>query len=370
MSTAPETREETPPRRGWGRRIVRLFLMIVIPLGAAYGGIQIFLASGGAVDTDNAYVKARLHNMSAEVDGRVLAVLVEENDRVEKGQPLLRLDPEPYEIAMRAAKADLAAIRQDILSLADEYRRAAVDIELAKKRVTYLTTLHERQKKLRASGTSSAARLDEAAFQLQIAEEELRSVRGKRRQLLTDLGGDPDGATATHPDVQRAQAAIDRAELDLRRTRLVAPAAGIVARVKPEPGEVIEANEPMILLVDEADVWIEANLKETQLTHVRVGQEAEIVIDAYPDATWRAKVESIAPATGAEFALLPPQNASGNWVKVVQRLPVRLQVVNPKSDFTLRAGMTASVTIRTGQEPRLPSIVKDALALTERLKAK
>jgi len=357
----------TPARRPWGRRLLRGVLLIVIPVAAGYGVLQYYLASGGTVDTENAYVKARLHNMSSEIDGRVQFVLVKENDRVEKDQVLMELDPEPYEIAMRAAKAELAAIRQDIQSLRSEYRGSSLDIALAKKRIAYLGTRHERQIKLKATGASSAARLDEAAFQLQIAEQELRSAQEKRRKLLTDLGGNPKAAADNHPAVHRAQAAIDRAMLDLRRTRMVAPANGIIARIKPEPGEVIEAKEPVILLVDEANVWVEANLKETKLTHIRIGQQAEIVIDAYPDATWRATVESIAPATGAEFALLPPQNASGNWVKVVQRLPVRLAVVTPKLPLALRSGMTASVSIRTGHKPQLPSIVKQALALTERL---
>lgn len=358
---------EAPSRK---RRLVRFVLLLVVPVLAVYGGLQFYMASGGTVDTDNAYVKARLHNLSSEIDGRVGFVLAEENEKVKKGQVIVELDPEPYEIAMRAAEANLAAIRQDLKSLVSEYRRSAVDIELAKKRIAYLTTRHDRQKKLRATGVSSIARLDEAAFQLQIAEQELRAAREQRRKLLTDLGGDPKTVQETHPDVQRAAAALERAQLDLRRTRIVAPADGIVARIKSEPGEVIEAMEPIVLLVDENDTWIEANLKETKLTHIRVGQEAEIVIDAYPDATWRARIDSIAPATGAEFALLPPQNASGNWVKVVQRLPVRLSVIDPQQKLALRAGMTATVSVATGHKPQLPSIVKQALALTERFQAK
>jgi len=360
--------EDAPRRRSWGRRIVRSILLLVIPAAAGLAAVQYYVTSGGFIETENAYVKARLHNMSPEIDGRVQFVLVKENDRVEKGQVLLELDPEPYEIAMRAAKAELAAIRQDIKSIRSEYRRSSVDIELAKQRINYLTTRHGRQKKLRATGASSAARLDEAAFELQIAEQELRSAREKRRKLLADLGGDPKSAADTHPAVQRAQAAIERAMLDLRRTRMLAPASGIVARIKSEPGEVVEAMEPVILVVDEDDVWIEANLKETKLTHIRVGQDAEVVIDAYPDATWRARVDSIAPATGAEFALLPAQNASGNWVKVVQRLPVRLSMVKPNDALALRSGMTVSVSIHTGHKPHLPSLVKQALALTERFK--
>ena len=352
------------------RRFLRFVFLLVVPVFAVYGAVQYYLASGGSIDTDNAYVKARLHNLSSEIDGRVQFVLVKENERVKKGQPIIELDPEPYEIAIRAAQANLAAIHQDLKSLRSEYRRSSVDIALAKKRIAYLTTRYERQKKLRATGASSIARLDEAAFQMQIAEQELRSAQEQRRKLLTDLGGDPAAVKDTHPDVQRATTKVERAQLDLRRTQIIAPADAVVARIKSKPGEVVEAMEPIVLLVDENDTWIEANLKETKLTHIRVGQEAEIIVDAYPDATWRARVESIAPATGAEFALLPPQNASGNWVKVVQRLPIRLSVIDPQQPLALRAGMTASVSIETGHKPQLPSIVKQALALTERFQGK
>jgi len=360
---------ETAPTQS-KRRFLRFVFLLVVPVFAVYGAVQYYLASGGSIDTDNAYVKARLHNLSSEIDGRVQFVLVKENERVKKGQPIIELDPEPYEIAIRAAQANLAAIHQDLKSLRSEYRRSSVDIALAKKRIAYLTTRYERQKKLRATGVSSIARLDEAAFQLQIAEQELRSAQEQRRKLLTDLGGDPAAVKDTHPDVQRATAEVERVQLDLRRTQIVAPADAVVARIKSEPGEVVEAMEPIVLLVDENDTWIEANLKETKLTHIRVGQEAEIIVDAYPDATWRARVESIAPATGAEFALLPPQNASGNWVKVVQRLPIRLSVIDPQKRLSLRAGMTATVSIETGHKPQLPSIVKQALALTERFQGK
>ena len=352
------------------RRFLRFVFLLVVPVFAVYGAVQYYLASGGSIDTDNAYVKARLHNLSSEIDGRVQFVLVKENERVKKGQPIIELDPEPYEIAIREAQANLAAIHQDLKSLRSEYRGSSVDIALAKKRIAYLTTRYERQKKLRATGVSSIARLDEAAFQMQIAEQELRSAKEQRRKLLTDLGGDPAAVKDTHPDVQRATTEVERAQLDLRRTLIIAPADAIIARIKSEPGEVVEAMEPIVLLVDENDIWIEANLKETKLTHIRVGQEAEIIVDAYPDATWRARVESIAPATGAEFALLPPQNASGNWVKVVQRLPIRLSVIDPQQPLALRAGMTASVSIETGHKPQLPSIVKQALALTERFQGK
>ena len=364
-TAAPNARLTEPePRK---RRFVRLVFLVLVPLFAVYGALEVYVASGGSVETDNAYVKARLHNMSSEIDGRVKKVLVRENERVRKGQAIIELDPRPYAIAMRAAEAKLASVRQDLKSLHSEYRRASIDINLAKKRIVYLKTRHERQKKLRATGVSSIARLDEAEFEVQIAEQELRLTIEQRRKLLTDLGGDPQSAQHTHPTVLEAVASVERAKLNVERTHISAPAGGVIARVKVEPGEVIKAMEPIVLLIDENETWIEANLKETKLTHIRVGQNAEIVVDAYPDINWRARVDSIAPATGAEFALLPPQNASGNWVKVVQRLPVRLTVVEPQQNLALRAGMTATISIETGHKRHLPLIIKQALALTKRL---
>ena len=348
------------------RRILRLVFLVLVPLFAVYGALQVYLNSGGSIETDNAYVKARLHNMSSEVDGRVEKVLVNENERVRKGQAIIELDSRPYAIAMRAAEAKLASVRQKLKSLHSDYRRASIDIKLAKKRIIYLETRYDRQKKLRATGVSSVARLDEAEFEVQIAKQELNSAIEQRRKLLNDLGGDPQLAQDSHPTVLEAVAAVERAKLNVERTHIFAPAAGVIARLKVEPGEVIKAMEPIVLLVDENETWIEANLKETKLTHVRVGQNAEIIVDAYPDITWQARVDSIAPATGAEFALLPPQNASGNWVKVVQRLPVRLTVVAPQENLALRAGMTATISIETGYKRQLPPIIKQALGFTKR----
>ena len=348
------------------RRILRLVFLVLVPLFAVYGALQVYLNSGGSIETDNAYVKARLHNMSSEVDGRVEKVLVNENERVRKGQAIIELDSRPYAIAMRAAEAKLASVRQKLKSLHSDYRRASIDIKLAKKRIIYLETRYDRQKKLRATGVSSVARLDEAEFEVQIAKQELNSAIEQRRKLLNDLGGDPQLAQDSHPTVLEAVAAVERAKLNVERTHIFAPAAGVIARLKVEPGEVIKAMEPIVLLVDENETWIEANLKETKLTHVRVGQNAEIIVDAYPDITWQARVDSIAPATGAEFALLPPQNASGNWVKVVQRLPVRLTVVAPQQNLALRAGMTATISIETGYKRQLPPIIKQALGFTKR----
>ena len=364
-TAAPNARLTEPePRK---RRFVRLVFLVLVPLFAVYGALEVYVASGGSVETDNAYVKARLHNMSSEIDGRVKKVLVRENERVRKGQAIIELDSRPYAIAMRAAEAKLASVRQNLKSLHSEYRRASIDINLAKKRIVYLKTRYERQKKLRATGVSSIARLDEAEFEVQIAEQELQSANEQRRKLLTDLGGDPQSTQHTHPTVLEAVASVERAKLNVERTHISAPAGGVIARVKVEPGEVIKAMEPIVLLIDENETWIEANLKETKLTHIRVGQNAEIIVDAYPDIIWRARVDSIAPATGAEFALLPPQNASGNWVKVVQRLPVRLTVVEPQQNLALRAGMTAMISIETGHKRHLPLIIKQALALTKRL---
>lgn len=175
--------------------------------------------------------------------------------------------------------------------------------------------------------------------------------------MLAALGGNPNVATDDHPLVREQRAERDRARLDLERTTIVAPISGTAVNVKLQPGEQVKAATPFFVLVAKTRPWVEANMKETDLTHVKPGQKVRVVLDIYPDAAWTGEVESISPATGAEFAILPPQNASGNWVKVVQRLPVRVRLVPHAGEPTLRAGMTATVAIDTGRQRSLATLL-------------
>ncbi|MFV0295990.1 MAG: HlyD family efflux transporter periplasmic adaptor subunit, partial [Hyphomicrobiaceae bacterium] len=199
---------------------------------------------------------------------------------------------------------------------------------------------------------------EEADSNADAARARVNAARQKNRRFLAQLAGDPNISTEAHPLVREKLAARDRAKYDLDRTVVRAPISGMAVNVKLMPGEHVRATTPLFALVDDDSAWVEANYKETELTYVRPGQKAKVVLDIYPDVTWDAEVQSISPATGAEFALLPPQNASGNWVKVVQRLPVRLKLkaADGSDPLPLRAGMTATVTVDTQRERRISSL--------------
>jgi membrane fusion protein (multidrug efflux system) len=204
---------------------------------------------------------------------------------------------------------------------------------------------------------ASASKRDESQNDARAAADRVSTAREKLQRVLAALNGDPQLPTESHPMVRERTAARERAALDLARTTVRAPVDGVVVNMRLQQGELIRAATPLFSLVVLSRPWVEANYKETELTHVKVGQKATVVLDTYPDETWEALVESVSPATGAEFAILPPQNASGNWVKVVQRLPVKLRLLPHVGESPLRAGMTATVKIDTGRQRDLTSIL-------------
>jgi membrane fusion protein, multidrug efflux system len=350
------------PRRRWGRMLLRLILLIVIPLAAIVGGGYWYEATGRFVTTENAYVKAHVIAVSPNIDGRVTDVFVDENQRVSNGDVLFKMDAEPYWMMVRMSEARRETARQEIESTRAEYHQVVAEIEKAKSDVNYYESEANRQRKLARKAITTRTRLDEAEFKLTSAKQEVATLRQKIRTVLARLGGDPSRGAELHPDFMAAETEKAMAEMNLGYTEIRAPIDGIVTRLKLEAGEWVEEGQPAFGLIAIDRTWIEANLKETQLTHVREGQDVKVEIDAYPDAVWNAKIASISPATGAEFSVLPPQNASGNWVKVVQRLPVRIEIeVNPDQP-PLRAGMTATVTVDTHHKRELWNTVKTAIA--------
>ena len=264
-------------------------------------------------------------------------------------------------LATAEAEAELAAVRHKIASMRADYDAALSESESAKERVRYLKLEVERQGTLKSTGFAARAKEEKAEHELAMAK---RSVRSKRQQIgkvLAELGGDPDLPVERHPLYLAALAKRDRAQLDLTRTEVRAPATGRLSKLSLQAGEHIEAGKPVFALVKDGDFWVQVNIKEVKLTHIREGLDATVVLDAYPNVTWEAKVESISPATGAEFALLPAQNATGNWVKVVQRVPLRLKLKPRQSAPPLRAGMTATISIDTGREGNLAAIASSLL---------
>jgi membrane fusion protein (multidrug efflux system) len=320
------------------------------------------MTGGRYVTTENAYVKADIVTISPEIDGRVVAVGITENQAVARGDVLFLIDPEPYRIALDMTEAGLLTVRNDIQAARAEFAGVQAEIDEAAERVRFYGQQAARQRQLRQRGISAEVRLEEAEMELVASRQRVVGLREKLRKVLAELGGDPASAVELHPKYRRAEAAREMAMFDLNRTEIRAPVAGLVSRMRLQVGEWVEEGKPTFSIIDPASVWVEANLKETQLEAVAVGQPVRIEVDAYAGQVWQGEIASISAATGAEFALIPPQNATGNWVKVVQRLPVRIRVPADQAEQALRAGMTVSVAIDTGRESKLANLVKGAVA--------
>jgi membrane fusion protein (multidrug efflux system) len=343
----------SPPGR---RALVRLVLLAGVPMLAAAGALMVWRAGGRYVTTDNAYVKADIVQIAPEVSGQVVEVAVGDHARIEAGAVLLRVDPGPFRLALAKAEAELEAARALVETARATYRETRSELGELESRAAHLARQARRQHELAARGVAPATRMEETQNEAQVARERVNVVRQRLTRLLTTLKGDPDLPVDEHPTVLERIADRDRAALDLARTTVTAPTAGVVVNMRLQRGEQVRAATPVFALVAERRPWVEANLKETTLTNVEIGQRVDVVLDIYPDVAWSGEVESISPATGAEFAVLPPQNASGNWVKVVQRLPVRIRLHRHAGEPALRAGVTATVSIDTGRQRRLGDV--------------
>jgi membrane fusion protein (multidrug efflux system) len=339
-------------------RALRVVLLVVVPVVLLLAGVYYYAIGGRQMETENAYVKANIVAVSSGIAGRVIEVRVQDNQPVEAGAVLFKLDPTPFQIAVEGARAQMDVVLSDVQSLRAEYRVTLLEANEAQERIEFLTRQLERQERLKEKGMSRGDQYDEAVHNLEAARRRLDSVRERANRVLASLNGDPKLAGERHPRYGEAKAVYDSAMFDLARTQIRAPVAGVVSNMKLQVGEYVEKGSPQFSLIDSGPVWIEANYKETQLTHMQVGQTARVVADAYPDHEFKAVVEAIAPATGAEFAVLPPQNATGNWVKVVQRVPVRVRVEQGADQPALRAGMTVTVSVDTGVSRGLPRTVQ------------
>jgi membrane fusion protein (multidrug efflux system) len=320
------------------------------------GGAVVFLAitaglyftGGRIVTTDDAYVQAAHVNISANIAGRVTKIFVKENQQVHQGDPLFELDDRDYLIALQDAKAKLASAKLQIAALKATYFQRQADVTSAESTLLYQTREYARQQHLASKGIASQAQLELAQHELDGAREKLNAVKQEQKNVSSLLGKDLAMNINDHPTVQQAQAMLERAQLNLTYTVIKAPMDGIVSKVdRLQPGAYINAAAPVFSLISNTTVWVEANFKETELIYMRTGQQATIDIDAYPDRTFHGSVESLSSGTGSSFSLLPPENATGNWVKVVQRLPVRIDIndLDPKSPP--HSGLSAVVKVDT-----------------------
>ena len=345
-------------------KLLRPVLLVAVPFVAISGAMLWWLWGGRYISTENAYVKADLVQVSPDVAGRIVEVQVKDHNHVNAGDVLLKIDEEPFKLALDKAEAELDMTRANVANLRAQFEEAHSELNEAKSKAAFTEAQYARQKQLTTKGVGFAFRFEEADSNQNAARDRISAVQHKIQRTMAALGGDPKIETDKHPMVREKIAGRDRAKLDLERTIIKAPVSGTAVNMRLLPGEQVKVATPMFAIVSDQRIWVEANFKETELTFVRPGQTATIVLDIYPDTTWEAEIDTISPATGAEFALLPPQNASGNWVKVVQRLPVKLRMQPKGEDLPLRAGMTATVKVDTKRERKLSTILGFGVAAT------
>ena len=338
---------QAPARKKGGSR--RLVLMIAVPLVLVVGGAWFWLTGGRYEDTDNAYVQQAKVSLSADIAGRITAVNVGENQAVKAGTVLFTIDPQPYQIALDQANAALASARVNVEQLKVSYGTAQVQLNAVQQTLNIRQATYDRQSALVKQGVNSNSALDDSKLALQGAQAALDQARQQVAAATAALAGDPQIETDKHPAVLAALAAVESAQRNLGKTKVVAPADGIVANVANlNAGQFVAAGTTIASLVETDGTWIEANFKETQLADMKVGQPASVSIDAFPGKI-QGTVESLGAATGSEFSLIPAQNATGNWVKVVQRIPVRIKLTADAEETLLKTGMSATVAVDTGR---------------------
>jgi membrane fusion protein (multidrug efflux system) len=357
---APSNRSaQAAPRSRWRRP-----LLILGPVALVIGALGVYLATGRYVTEEDAYVQAVNVSISPQVAGQVVTIATRSNTPIKKNAPLFNIDPEPYRIALANAEAQLGIARDQVHTLIETYRSRLTQVAQAKATADYAQTTFDRQQELFDRGAAPRATLDAAIRDLQVADANLASLQREAAAALAQLGGNPDSPVDQQAAVKQAQAAVDLAARNLRLTSIVAPFDGIPNNVESiAVGAFLNAGQSAFPLVSTNDLYIEANIRETDLTYVKAGDPARIAIDAYPESSIAGKVTTLAPASGSVFALLPPQNATGNWVKVVQRIPVRLSLGQVPDGLALRAGMSVKISIDTGHQRSLRELWRDMTAI-------
>lgn len=336
------------------RRGLRLVLLVGVPLLVAIGGLALYAMGGRYAGTDNAYVHADTVSIAPEISGRLVGIDVATNQPVAAGQVLFRIDDRAPRYALEQAEADMRQAAFDFLGIKASLVEQQATLDQSRTTQDYRQKDFDRIAALAKNGNASQSSLDDARQALDVARSSVAVAQSQIGVTLAKLGGEAGLALEQYPPYRQAQARRDQAQLDLDHTQVKAPFPGIAAQADAVlPGAYVTSGSPVMSLVRTDKVWIDANLNETDLTNVKVGQPVEVTVDTYPGVTWEGKVESLSPASGAEFSLLPPQNSSGNWVKVTQRIPVRI-VVDTAGKPQLRAGMSTEVAIDTGHARGLP----------------
>lgn len=351
QTTTADRADPPVPSRGALKRVLRPILTL--------GGIAVVVVASGAywvtggryVSVDNAYIRAAREVIATDVSGIVREVSVREGQKVKRGDTLMRLDPQPFEIAVAGATAALNGTVSTLNAMKLEYKRMLREVEVKQAQVEADIANHERTAGLVRSGGVTRAEFDNIRFQLAANRQALEALKVASEVHLARLGGDPEVDVRRMADYLQAKARLDEAQRQLDHTVLKAPFDGVVTQVETvQPGMSLAAAAAAFGLVSRDRIWIDANPKETELTHVRTGNPVSITVDTYAGRRWSGVVESIAPNSGSEFSILPPQNTSGNWVKVVQRIPVRVAIERKDGDPELRSGMSVVIQIDTGHK--------------------
>ncbi|MAM38122.1 MAG: secretion protein HlyD [Erythrobacter sp.] len=344
ITSAAEPEETTTqkPKRRWGK----IVLMLAVPLVLLVGGLVYWLSLQGTVSTDNAYLQQDKVAVSAQVGGEIVEVFVKDGEQVEKGQLLFRIDPEPYKLQIAEANAAIASAQANVTALSNSSDLSGADISAARENISFAQANFARKDALYERGFLTKTEHDAAEHAVNQAREQLRQAQARANAAQAKLATG-SAVPGENPQLAAAKAQKEVAELALSRTEVRAPSAGRVAQAdRLQIGQQLVQGLPAVTLVSEGSSYVEANFKETDLDDMNVGQRAEIHFDAYPDLVLKGRVESIGAGTGSEFSVLPAQNATGNWVKVTQRVPVRI-AIDGKSPRQLIAGLSAEVTVFT-----------------------
>jgi membrane fusion protein, multidrug efflux system len=354
--------------KGLVRRNLRMILLVVVPAIAAVAGLGFYLSGGRYISTDNAYVGAQKVLITPDISGKVSRIVVREGQHIAPGDILFEIDPEPFKLALAQAQAKLASVRVDLANLKANAKSLATLAELSHKNVELKQRDVERKAALVAKSTGSQLDLDNAAAATVTAQLMAQFALQQKTSTLNQLLGDPDLPIEDFPSYRQAKAAVEQAERDLDHTVLRAPISGTATQVDNiQLGRFVVAGTPVFSVIDDTAPWVDANPKETDITYLRVGQRVSIDVDTFPGHTFHGTVSSVSPGTGAQFAILPPQNASGNWVKVVQRVPVRIAFELDQDTKDLRSGMSVRVEIDTGRSRSLGNLIGSLFARSDSL---
>ena len=357
--TATDSSAPAAPEKATRHSGLRRILLLAGPVVAIVIGLWLYLSGGQYVTEDDAYVGAANVTITPQVTGQVIRVAVGTNQMVQQDELLFEIDPEPFQIALDRANANLAEASEKLQGLLLTYHQDQASVAQTKADVTFAQQEFDRVSALVKDRVETQAALDQAQRTLRVAQQAQRAAESGAAATLAEFGGSVDKPIEQHAAYLAAKAEVELAARNVRLTKVLAPFAGTVTQVENiQPGSFLTVGQAAFSLIG-LQTWVDANIKETDLTHIKVGDPATVTLDSYPDQVLKAEVQSITPASGSVFALLPAQNASGNWVKVVQRMPVRLKIITDNPAVVLRDGASASVSIDTGYHRSLATLWRD-----------